>query len=66
MQGVENDIWSFAEAEVGAKLLRELLGYSQLLAGPDLPAERELRALEAFLGSLRAPIAADDKWLQSP
>ena len=26
----------------------------------------ELRALEAFLGSLRAPIAADDKWLQSP
>ena len=26
----------------------------------------ELRALEAFLNSLSAPIAADDKWLQSP
>ena len=26
----------------------------------------ELRALEAFLGSLSAPIAADDRWLQPP
>ena len=26
----------------------------------------ELRALEAFLGSLGAPVAADEKWLQPP
>ncbi len=26
----------------------------------------ELRALEAFLGSLSAPVAADEKWLQAP
>ena len=26
----------------------------------------ELRALEAFLNTLSAPVAADDKWLQSP
>ena len=26
----------------------------------------ELRALEAFLNTLSAPVAADDKWLRSP
>jgi cytochrome c peroxidase len=26
----------------------------------------ELRALEAFLGSLSAPVAAEEKWLRAP